>query len=224
MISGAQEKRRPMATIHELVEADDLDGVRSKLEENPSLLNGQSRFWDFDLVLLAIYDSFCLLFLVQLKWSCKKLLMASNTERILKELHILENDPYTSHIVGPLGDDLSHWTAAILGPSNTPYTGGLFYLNIHFPQDFPAKPPKISFKTEVFHLNINSNGNIALDILGEQWTPDLTISKVLRSISALLAEPNLECCVAPEMAQMYVSDRAEYQKTARAWTQKHAAR
>ena len=55
--------------------------------------------------------------------------------------------------------------ATILGPSESPYEGGVFFLNIHFPTDYPFKPPKVAFTTKIYHPNINSNGSICLDIL-----------------------------------------------------------
>ena len=56
--------------------------------------------------------------------------------------------------------------------------GGVFFLNIHFPTDYPFKPPKFAFTTRIYHPNINSNGAICLDILRSQWSPALTVSKV----------------------------------------------
>ncbi|KAJ6946123.1 ubiquitin-conjugating enzyme E2-17 kDa-like isoform X2 [Populus alba x Populus x berolinensis] len=99
------------------------------------------------------------------------------SKRILKELKDLQKDPPTSCSAGPVAEDMFHWQATIMGPPDSPYAGGVFLVTIHFPPDYPFKPPKVAFRTKVFHPNINSNGSICLDILKEQWSPALTISK-----------------------------------------------
>ncbi|KAL4327266.1 hypothetical protein AHAS_Ahas13G0082900 [Arachis hypogaea] len=123
---------------------------------------------------------------------------------------------------GPVGEDMFHWQATIIGPNDSPYAGGVFLVTIHFPPDYPFKPPKVAFRTKVFHPNINSNGNICLDILKEQWSPALTISKVLLSICSLLTDPNPDDPLVPEIAHMCKTDRIKYESTARSWTQKYA--
>jgi ubiquitin-protein ligase len=99
-------------------------------------------------------------------------------KRINKELQDLGKDPPANCSAGPVGEDLFHWQATIMGPDDSPYAGGVFFLNIHFPADYPFKPPKVNFTTRIYHCNINSNGGICLDILKDQWSPALTISKV----------------------------------------------
>ncbi|KAI8557390.1 hypothetical protein RHMOL_Rhmol04G0007500 [Rhododendron molle] len=155
-------------------------------------------------------------------WCCNYCALVMASKRIQKELKDLQKDPPASCSAGPVGEDMFHWQATIMGPADSPFTGGVFLVTIHFPPDYPFKPPKVSFKTKVYHPNINSNGSICLDILKEQWSPALTISKVLLSICSLLTDPNPDDPLVPEIAHMYKTDRAKYEMTARSWTQKYA--
>lgn len=143
-------------------------------------------------------------------------------KRINKELQDLGRDPPAQCSAGPVGDDLFYWQATIMGPPDSPYQGGVFFLTIHFPTDYPFKPPKVAFSTRIYHPNINSNGSICLDILRAQWSPALTISKVLLSICSLLCDPNPDDPLVPEIARIYKTDREKYNELAREWTRKYA--
>ena len=144
-------------------------------------------------------------------------------KRIQKELIDLGKDPPANWTAGPIDEkDQYHWQATIMGPDDSPYAGGVYFLNIHFPSDYPFKPPKVSFTTRIYHPNVNSNGSICLDILNAQWSPALTTSKVILSICSLLTDPNPDDPLVPEIARIYKSDLSKYEETAKEWTRKYA--
>ena len=147
-----------------------------------------------------------------------------SARRIAKELKDLASEDLGTCSAGPSNpDDLYHWDATIIGPSECPYAGGVFHLSITFPIDYPFKPPKVAFTTKVFHPNINAQGGICLDILKDQWSPALSIGKVLLSISSLLTDPNPKDPLVPEIARLYETNRDEFNRVAQEWTLQYAS-
>jgi hypothetical protein len=49
-----------------------------------------------------------------------------------------------------------HLKGNIKGPEGTVYDGGIFYVDIIIPPQYPFEPPKMKFITKVFHPNISS--------------------------------------------------------------------
>ena len=57
----------------------------------------------------------------------------------------------------------------------------------------------------------------------DQWSPALTISRVLLSICSLLTDPNPDDPLDPDAAHLYKNKRAEFDMKARMWTDKYAS-
>lgn len=147
----------------------------------------------------------------------------SAIRRIGKELKELQKDCPMNCSAGPVSDDLLVWQATIIGPTDSPYAGGIFCLNIQFPTNYPFKPPSIKFKTKIYHPNINpNNGTICLDILKEAWVPSLTIRTVLLSICSLFTDPNPDDPLAPDVARVYKRSKEEFDGIAQEWTLRYA--
>ncbi|EDW30082.1 GL22516 [Drosophila persimilis] len=141
--------------------------------------------------------------------------------RIRKEIAMMTSNPTEGCTVALVDDSIYTWSAVILGPSNTPYEGGHFPLEIKFPTGYPFKPPLLKFLTKIYHCNI-ANGKICVDILSSAWSPSLTVEKVLLSIQSLLSDPNSDSPMNSAAAAMFKKDREEYDRLAREWTARYA--
>jgi ubiquitin-conjugating enzyme E2 D/E len=153
-------------------------------------------------------------------------------KRLEKELKDIEIEskknsdfPYS---LGPVDTtNLYHWNAMILGPEIwggdgiSPYAGGVFFIDITIPEDYPFKSPKFKFITRTYHPNIIENRIIELEYLKE-WTPEKTLCGTMNKIIDLFAYPDAENSLNPEAAHLYKTNRERFKDIARDWTNKYA--
>jgi ubiquitin-conjugating enzyme E2 D/E len=115
-------------------------------------------------------------------------------------------------------DSITHWIASVNGPSGSVYEGGSFIVDLIFSSEYPFDPPRVIFRTSIFHPNIASNGAVCLDILKKGsgcWSPLITVSSLLVSVQSLLAEPNPADPLNLEAADLLIRSQREYEKRAR---------
>ena len=155
-------------------------------------------------------------------------------KRLKEELKDLSRNPLTNFgiTVGLLDEEnLFEWKCTILGPSDTCYKGGLFYLKIKFPDDYPNSKPEIYFTTPIYHLNVKffANGvqplgHICLSTLNE-WQNTYSLRKVLPEIFYLFSHNNTLSpydYTSQARRNEYENNRALFEEKAKYFTKKYA--
>ncbi|KAJ3031656.1 UNVERIFIED_CONTAM: Ubiquitin-conjugating enzyme E2 27 [Siphonaria sp. JEL0065] len=94
-----------------------------------------------------------------------------------------------------VNDSITHLKGSFKGPSDTPYEGGIFEVDIE---------------------------TICLDILKDQWSPVLTLKTALISLQSLMSDAAADNPQDAQVANHYLTDRAGFDNTARQWTKQFA--
>lgn len=121
---------------------------------------------------------------------------------------------------------INHWNVAVKAPSETPYEGGIFQLEIVFLEGYPQTAPTIRFKTRIYHPNVNMDaGRICHSILDRHWRPDRHIAGndgLLYHIYALMVTPEFKDPLNSFAAQQYLESPSKFKEAARQYTEEHA--
>jgi ubiquitin-protein ligase len=142
--------------------------------------------------------------------------------RIMREIEefMADHEDWMSLAVD--GDSPDYLIAHIEGPPSTPYSAGVFQISIEFPTDYPYRPPKCRFLTEIYHPNIDATGEIGIDILNSRWSSCLTVETVLVSIISVLSSPIFEVPLVPEITETYLRDKNQHEENARVFAHTYA--
>jgi ubiquitin-protein ligase len=138
-------------------------------------------------------------------------------------------DKSTIYAVHPT--DVDRWTVWLAGPAEGPYSSGVWELSVTFPPEYPYRPPTIFFVTPIYHPFVcQTSGKLAGLLDRKTWSPALQMRVILYSLHSMLVDVKadaFEPCwseneLMQSMIQQLASDRADYDRVARNWTQAHA--
>lgn len=76
-------------------------------------------------------------------------------QRLMKEAADAAKKKFNDYLLVFNQTDLFNWEAFIEGPEGTPYEGRIFHIKLLLNNEYPMTPPKIYFKTKIFHPNIH---------------------------------------------------------------------
>ena len=131
----------------------------------------------------------------------------------------------------PDEDNIFEWRVTLMGPKDTSYKGGVFVLKILFPDDYPAHAPEVTFKTPIYHVNVNptkSNmqgaeplGHVCISTLN-WWQPEYKIKEVLTNIFGLFYMGNPESPYGLDRANEFRFNKALHEEKIKFFTNKYA--
>lgn len=150
--------------------------------------------------------------------------MSKANNRLKNEFNLLSSNPICNSTV-VLEDEQSFfkWIIIMMGPESTPYEGGIFKLQITFPDNYPFKAPDVKFLTTIYHPNIKlDTGDICQDVFASSWAPTQKVQDILEKIVSMLREPSTTTPLESEICNEFLNNRPSYDSKAREYTLKYA--
>ena len=147
------------------------------------------------------------------------------TRRLQKELGDIQKAGMNSFCDLVVDEkNILQWTGLIV-PDSAPYNKGAFRIDIQFPTEYPFKPPKITFRTKIYHPNVDENGQVCLPIVSvENWKPATKTDQVIQTLVKMINQPEPNHPLRGDLAEEYIKDRKKFIKNAEEFTKKHAER
>ncbi|XP_043840905.1 ubiquitin-conjugating enzyme E2 C-like isoform X1 [Dromiciops gliroides] len=108
----------------------------------------------------------------------------------------------------PESDNLFKWVGTIHGAAGTVYEDLRYKLSLEFPSGYPYNAPTVKFVTPCYHPNVDTQGNICLDILKDKCSALYDVRTILLSIQNLLGESNIDSPLNTHAAELCTNPTA----------------
>ncbi len=145
-------------------------------------------------------------------------------KRLQQEYKEYLKNPNYFYNINPRTDNFYIWDILLIGPPDSPFESGIFKCQFTFPKEYPNKPPKFTFISNLPHPNIYKNGEVCISILhegedvfgyektSERWTPSHSVDSILMSIITMLPNPNFESPANTDISKLWKNDYTSYKK------------
>uniref|UniRef100_A0A2I2YS92 UBC core domain-containing protein n=1 Tax=Gorilla gorilla gorilla TaxID=9595 RepID=A0A2I2YS92_GORGO len=87
--------------------------------------------------------------------------------------------------------------------AGTAYEDLRYKLSLELPRGYPYNVPMVKFLTPCYHPNMDTQGNICLDILKDKWSALYDVRTILLSIHSLRGEPNIDSSLNRHAAKLW---------------------
>ena len=156
--------------------------------------------------------------------------------KLKKEYEDLQSNPNASIgcTVGLFNkNDLFNWKVSLLGPKDSFYSGGIFFLKLKFPKDYPNNPPQIYFLTPIYHLNVcpfkntdekETLGTIHENLFNYEINKDnnITVKEILTKLYAIFYVQNENYFYGIDRKNEYENNKPLFELKARYFTRLYA--
>ncbi|ODV96424.1 hypothetical protein PACTADRAFT_49775 [Pachysolen tannophilus NRRL Y-2460] len=101
-------------------------------------------------------------------------------KRLAKEYKAIQSNPPQYIIAKPSEENILEWHYIISGPPDTPYFNGQYHGTLHFPSEYPFKPPSIMMVTPNGRFKTNTRLCLSMsDFHPDTWNPSWSVSTIL---------------------------------------------
>ncbi|CAO3643034.1 unnamed protein product [Cunninghamella echinulata] len=125
-----------------------------------------------------------------------------------------------------VNDNMQEFYVQFHGPTDTPFTGGVWKVHVELPDQYPYKSPSIGFMNRIYHPNIDEvSGSVCLDVINQTWSPMFDMINIFEVfLPQLLRYPNPTDPLNGEAAALLMREPTKYEAKVKDYVSRFATK